>query len=146
MSACIIPAGPEFQDPLGVQNSPPTVVTVSPAEGSSSVDRNPQFVVRASDLNLGDTLWIKWITEYPPLFALPVMTIDHSNESSPVRDDATFSPNCYQVNRLLSTHQITAAISDREFVPAGDLLETIDGTRPIQVNWTWQQTCPGGGQ
>ena len=35
MSACIIPVGPEFQDPPGVPDSPPFLWMASPDEGTT---------------------------------------------------------------------------------------------------------------
>lgn len=153
MSACIIPAGPEFQDPPGIQNSPPFVFAVSPLEGFNVVDPAPTFSVRVSDLNLGDDLWIMWIFEYPntPSETRPQKPelIKHSNPESPIRDAAPFSPTCGYINNHVSSHQVMAAISDREFIPTDDnaaLLTTKSDKMPLVVTWTWQKTCPGGTQ
>jgi hypothetical protein len=150
MSACIIPAGPEFQDPPGVRNSPPFLLSVSPPEGSRVVDPTPEFSVTPSDLNAGDDLWVRWITEYPPNVigstnANPPTPIPHSADGSPLRSPSNFKPNCNDIDRRLSTHQVMAAISDSAFVGSdglGDLLTTTSDTPPILVVWTWQKSCP----
>src|SRR3954467_10422154 len=54
MSACIIPAGPEFQDPPGVPDSPPVLLGESPDEGSTTTKDAPEFTVTPSDINVGD--------------------------------------------------------------------------------------------
>src|SRR5437870_8232998 len=56
MSACIIPAGPQFQDPAGVPDSPPFLLAVSPDEGSTTT--KDTFTVTPSDINVGDDLYV----------------------------------------------------------------------------------------
>ena len=63
MSACIIPAGPEFQDPPGVPDSPPFLWAASPDEGTTVVSATAMFSVTPGDYNLDDTLFVKWISE-----------------------------------------------------------------------------------
>jgi hypothetical protein len=154
MAACIIPAGPEFQDPAGVPNSPPFLLfAASPPEGMTVVDTTPTFSVTASDLNVNDHIWIKWITEYPPYSGstkAPEPThISPSDDGSQLHMPDVFRPTCIQLNIALSTHKVMAAISDREFVHSddpADLLTTMSDVPPIQVVWTWQKSCPGGSQ
>lgn len=144
MSACIIPAGPEFQDPEGVPDSPPFLISVSPDQGSTVVTGDPEFTVTPSDVNVGDDLYVMWLTEYPPLTEQSNVgtssTIYHSEDGSPLAEPRSFRPNCYQVNRRISTHQIMAVISDSPFV-SNKLLFTENGIRPLQVNWTWVKNC-----
>src|SRR4051794_367187 len=52
MSACIIPAGPEFQDPPGVPDSAPILWMASPDEGTTVVSETPTFSVTVIDYNL----------------------------------------------------------------------------------------------
>src|SRR3954465_8419769 len=101
MSACIIPAGPEFQDPPGVPDSPPYLVSESPDEGTVVVSANATFVVTPGDFNVGDTIYVRWITEFPPLVPPPSGTVfvttderGPSADGSFIRAPVTFSPNC----------------------------------------------------
>lgn len=149
MSACIIPAGPEFQDPIGVPDSPPYLVAVSPDQGLT-VARDDPFVVQPGDLNVDDPIFVKWITEFPPF--VPNVTNDlmtdpiaPSADGSPTRRPSKFTPSCTRVNPFVSAHQIVALISDRPFTSAG-LVTTESTFKPIQVSWTWQQTCQVGSQ
>src|SRR3954469_22246342 len=66
MAACIIPAGPEFQDPAGVPDSPPFLLGESPDEGGTITKDPPVFTVTPSDVNVRDDLFLLWLTEYPP--------------------------------------------------------------------------------
>jgi len=146
MSACIIPAGPEFQDPAGVPDSPPFLWTASPDEGTTLVSATPTFSVTPGDYNVGDPIFVKWITEFPPY--VPNVTREQETDPLPptadgdlIRDPATFSPSCFQVNTGPSTHRITAAISDRAFDGQG-LLTTPSTVPPRLVIWTWERNCP----
>jgi hypothetical protein len=145
MSACIIPAGPEFQDPAGVPDSPPFLWAASPDEGTTVVSATAKFSVTPGDYNLGDTVFVKWITDFPPdiaNFTLERNTdMREASAGNPIRDASTFLPNCHQFNTPGPTHRITAAISDRSFDGPG-LLTTPSVVPPRLVIWTWEQNCP----
>lgn len=141
MSACIIPAGPEFQDPAGVPDSPPFLWMASPAENTTVVSATPTFSVTAGDYNLGDWIYIKWISEFPPFVELQTDKIPPPADSNPIRDPKTLSPSCFQVNRDASTHRLTAAISDHPFDGQG-LLTTSSFVPPRLVSWIWEWNCP----
>jgi hypothetical protein len=145
MSACIIPAGPEFQDPPGGPNAPPYLWMVSPDEGTTVVSATATFSVTSGDNDLGDQLFVKWLTDFPPSVSttvdVRVDVLGPSTDGNPIRDAAIFSPNCSQVSKVSSTHHITAAISDRSFDGRGFLTTT--GTFPPRlVIWTWERNCP----
>lgn len=145
LSACVIPAGPEFHDPPGVPDAPPYVLATSPERGSTITGNEYEvtFSVTVGDVNVDETVWIKWITEYPPFGN---GSNDHgwemippSANGSPTRSAATFMPGCTQVNRLVTTHTIMAAISDRR--PTSGLLNTDSPVPPQEVFWYWQHAC-----
>jgi hypothetical protein len=145
MSACIIPAGPEFQDPPGVPDSPPYLWMVSPDQGTTVVGAMPTFSVTPGDFNVDDPLFVKWIVDFPPY--VPGVTheattnpLSPSADGNPIRDAATFPANCFQFNTATSTHHIAAAISDRNFDGQG-LLTSPSVVPPILVIWTWERNC-----
>lgn len=149
--ACVIPAGPEFQDPPGVPNAPPYVVAVSPERLTTVVGNENEvtFSVTPGDVNLDDTIYVKWVTEYPPYSA--TLTRDQgwqkvppSGDGNPTRSAVTFMPGCTQVNQLVTTHIIMAAISDRP--PTTGLLNTESNVAPQQIFWFWQHACQVGSQ
>jgi len=144
--ACVIPAGPEFQDPPGVPNAPPYVVAVSPERGATVIGNENEvtFSVTPGDVNVDDPIWIKWITEYPPFNTNLTKDqgwekIPPSADGNPTRAASTFTPGCTQVNPLVTTHQIMAAISDRP--PTTGLLNTDSSIPPQEVFWYWQHAC-----
>lgn len=146
-SACIIPVGPEFQDPPGAKNAPPFTFA-DPQEGTRTSKTMPRFTVTPADVNLGDFLFAKWITEYPP-FSNETFTAKIDNMIPPSGDAQrrpTFlEPDCTQVSKGTTTHSIAVAISDRPFVPftkPDDLIVATDGAVPRLVHWIWDQSCP----
>jgi len=153
-SACIIPLGPEFQDPSGAPNSPPRLVSVSPDQGTTVTKDPATFSVTLSDNNVGDPLFVRWIVEYPPFNDINTKSpqddeIPPPQDGSLVRRPVSFEPNCFKLNVTTSTHQITAAVSDSRFIGGSqstesDLLLTEDGLRPALVNWTLIKNCQGG--
>jgi hypothetical protein len=145
MSACIIPAGPDFQDPPGGPNSAPYSWMESPDEGTAVVSATASFSVTPGDNDVGDELFVKWITDFPPAISttvdVRVDTLAPSTDGNPIRDAAIFSPNCSQVGKISSTHHITAAISDSPFDGRG-FLTTTGTIPPALVIWTWERNCP----
>ena len=146
MSACIIPAGPEFQDPPGVPDSPPFLYMASPDEGTTVVSATATFSVTPGDYNLGDTIYVKWISDFPPFVPNNVTReqntdkLPPSADGNPIRNAATFPATCLKVDANASTHRITAAISDRQFDGQG-LLTTPNFVPPTLVIWTWEHNC-----
>ena len=67
---CVVPVEPHFQDPPQAPNYYPylsnadpiaqTAVTVQPAPGMLV------FNVQVGDQNLDDTLYVRWVSDYPP--------------------------------------------------------------------------------
>jgi hypothetical protein len=144
MSACVIPVGPEFQDPPGAPNSPPSIVSTDPLAGTIVTIANPHFSITVSDNDVGDDLTVRWILEYPPWSTdhstVPVTDVIHpAGDGRPVRRPSTFDLGCEGVTRgLTTTHFISAAVSDRGFVGK---VATPDDTTPVIATWIWVQNC-----
>jgi hypothetical protein len=68
MSACVLPIGPDFQDPLSSPNYAPYFVDTLPVAGSivTATSTVPLFRVTVQDPNGGDNLQVRWIADYPP--------------------------------------------------------------------------------
>src|SRR5262252_2775356 len=63
MPACIIPVGPQWQDPDGVPNAPPEFLswTPSPDKIQSTTFSAPlTFTAVATDVNVADSLYTLW--------------------------------------------------------------------------------------
>jgi hypothetical protein len=146
MSACVIPVGPEFQDPPGAPNATPSIASSDPLMGTSTVVATPHFSVTASDTNRGDTITVRWILAYPPWTDRSMVigaddVIPPAADGRRLRRPSTLDLDCDRVPRDVSTTTrfITAAISDRGFTSR---VETPDDTIPAFATWIWEQSCP----
>jgi hypothetical protein len=147
--ACIIPVGPEFQDPPGVPNSPPYAIAPDPVEGWHSVSPTAEFTVTPADVNVGDPLFVKWVTDYPPFsdetHTFPPETIPPPANGSLSRPPQSFRPECGQLGKKSPTHTISVGISDRAFVTPenpSDLFAAQDKAPVRVVIWTLERSCP----
>ena len=146
--ACIIPVGPDFQDPLGEKNTPPYILATDPTEGTRTAISMVEFNVTIGDANVGDILHLKWVSEFPPSssgITVQKTDVQPTGDGSEIRPPQTFRPGCSQVNKLLPTHTITVGISDREWAEPedpNDLFATTDDAKPQFANWVWERSCP----
>jgi len=141
ISACVIPVGPEFQDPPGAPNSPPSIESTDPLQGTIITVATPHFTVIAADNDVGDELTVKWIADYPPwiMYSKAVATTIPA-DGRRVRPPTTFDLGCEGVTRgVNTTHSFSVAISDRGFPGR---VNTPDDTTPAIATWTWIQNCP----
>ena len=151
MPACIIPVGPNWQDPPGARNSPPTTLSVFPPEGSKVVGsaNGNVFSVTPTDNDVGDNLWVRWITEFPPFIegvtqVIQTDPIPASTNGAPLAVEKSFTITCPYLSASLTTHQIMAAIADAEFISSdnpADVLKTKNGVSQHQVVWTLEKAC-----
>lgn len=143
MPACIIPVGPNWQDPPGERNHAPEIVSITPPVGMI-VTTSVGFRVVFSDPD-GDPLFFRWLAEAPPIvqgisFIQPVD--DHPPSMEPA--ESKFPAECGQLQASRTTHQIKVGISDRPFIvpdKAADALTTVDGSLPIEFAWTLEKAC-----
>src|SRR5262245_24510646 len=67
MPACIIPVGPDWQNPRGEPNQPPQIVMTTPESGSHfGAEGSAKFTIIVSDANVREPLFLKWLEDYPP--------------------------------------------------------------------------------
>ncbi|HVV16666.1 MAG TPA: hypothetical protein VHH90_05620 [Polyangia bacterium] len=67
MFACVIPVAPDFQDPLAAANSPPAIIGSEPLFNSVvSIAPSLQFRISVIDPNVNDSLYARWVIDYPP--------------------------------------------------------------------------------
>jgi hypothetical protein len=148
MSACIIPLGPEFRDPPGSPNASPIISSPRPEIGWVSTQST--FEISVEDPNVEDTLYLRWIVDYPPFtlgttVVLPIERIDPALDGRPRPEpelrNKTFA--CVGV-RPLPTHQIMVIVSDREFLTGEFVVAAVpEGARTATATWTWDaHDCP----
>jgi hypothetical protein len=152
MSACVLPIGPEFQDPPTSENFAPFFRTVAPDIGSIVMD--PMFDVTVTDPNVGDDLYYRWMADFPPYSdntrTLQATTkVPHSADGTPLFAALTMKPDCKLYNLAkLPQHQILLVVADRPFDPLQPTpTQSVDYTRvpsegrKVIATWTLQMEC-----
>jgi hypothetical protein len=128
LPACVLPIGPDFQDPPPVPNYPPYFAQVGPNTplfGSTVAisDSGTTFEVIVADPNPGDTLSVRWVSDYPIYTARrtnPIQEQDMKQVADPVTPDAHFTVTLNCVDDFAGGGDTLAVIaSDRGF--ASDL-------------------------
>jgi hypothetical protein len=158
-SGCVLPVGPRFDDPPAIDNFPPFFRSTMPPQGSTvtAVSATSTFNATVSDPNVADTLYARWLGEYPT----------YSPSSFIIKDQPPFSSasgQLWDANPILTTscvdpyvpgqprHTITLLVSDRPFWDPGaekaptdreTLLTTNpEGTQIAQATWVLNLQCP----
>jgi hypothetical protein len=145
MPACIIPVGPEWQDPPGEANLAPQIIDWDPFIGTEyapSMD-TAKFSITVTDPN-DDKLFFKWIANYSEpglrriLNARPDVPPTGNGSPQPAIEE-TF--DCNDLNRLPSRNSILVVVADRPFIDAGDPIAVqADGKRAFAA-WTLNLSC-----
>jgi hypothetical protein len=128
MPACIIPVGPEFSDPTGTPNGPPRITGADPSPGEVVTALNRRdFHITVTDPNVGDHLFLRWISDYPPFNDMLTRQIaSGSYEFMPPRDGTLtggtfgFTIVCTDLSASSSGHRLKAVVADRNYVAAVD--------------------------
>lgn len=151
-SACVVPIGPQFQDPPAAQNFAPTITDSFPPNGEIVMTKN--FRVTVSDPNLADFLHVRWIADYPPygpnsrLLAAPDLP-NSATATTPLRQETSITVDCLSSNLSLGLmqHQIMVIIADRPFLTDDNLpqdrkLTSLpDDAGHVEAHWTLQLEC-----
>jgi hypothetical protein len=151
IAGCVVPIGPEWTDPQ--VNSPPTISLANPPIGSildfSAGGNAPLGVeVVLADQNTQDTLYLRWIIDYPPNANIPAQValpqiLPGGNQ--PKRPSVRFSPTCSDIasSRATPTHRLLLAVSDRPFTDDPQVLDLVpDGNYRVEAAWSFSLTCP----
>jgi hypothetical protein len=153
LSACVLPIGPDFQDPLASPNYSPFFIDSDPEFGTQETATpamSVTFHARISDPNVGDNLTVRWIVDYPPFTAdtrpQPDDLVMADQTGKPLDKDVSFTPNCVQ-NTLakIPVHHIKVVVSDRGFVTVQDptdLTSIPAGGFEIVGDWSLALECP----
>jgi hypothetical protein len=126
---CVVPVGPDFQDPQAIDEQPPYLVQFSVAAiPGTSVTLNATkftFSVGFGDANLNDTLTGRWMANYPPNVSMSTAQIDgdmvgvHDPKNS--GGVAIFSEQLDCDDFLKAADRsLTLIVSDRGFSPPAD--------------------------
>jgi hypothetical protein len=166
LAGCVVPVAPDFQNPPKGLNYYPYLLNSDPVQGSTVTLSGNQwlsFRVLVGDQNLGDTLYVRWASDYPP-FAPSVskvlvdasdgvgMAIPPPTKQTEIRPEIFYDARCENFAPNMQQHRLVVIVSDRPFVkPAsfsGDLRYNLVDTRadkslvtyPIMPGWN--VNCP----
>jgi hypothetical protein len=151
MSACALPIGPDFQDPLASPNYAPFIESSTPPLGQilmRTATDTTTFRVTVSDPNVGDLLYVRWIVEGPPPMSSARVVLDtapfSSTDGMPLHAQSSLEIGCQLLASGLTLHPVTVIVADRKFdLTSLDLtkLQKPEGLTS-QGNWTLNQECP----
>jgi hypothetical protein len=139
MSACIIPVGPEFQDPPGAPNASPEIINANPtwgAEVSATALMGQPFQITVTDPN-AETLYIRFIVD-----GVIVEPPQRMVSPSELPKQLTKVVACNtDIHTPQSRHPVTAVVADQDFVSGDPDLRKSPGLTSI-ITWTLNLTCP----
>lgn len=149
---CVLPIAPEFEDE---ENLAPFVVVSRPAFGTVVVSDQQTFSVTVEDPNRTDTLYARWLIDYPP-FSNDTAS-DIKDPRPPLganrinRHVFEFTPDCilHRIATSKTDHPLMLVVSDRPFLdpdssmvpPEGRLDATAPGAHSVRVGWTFKKDC-----
>ena len=152
MSACITPAGPEFQDPPGIPDSPPYIVKATPEIGSMTSTMTATFSIIISDPNVQDDLHVRWLVDWPETVPGSHLTLNrddpfpHDVNGKRLMGTSTETIDCNVTTpRPFPVHRVMAVVADRKFDddPAqNDITAVVDDGGRAFATWVWSVTCP----
>jgi hypothetical protein len=125
MSACVLPVGPQFDDPE--ENFPPFVVSSDPGVGEIFTPGQDEagarvITVTLGDHNRGDFLSLRWLLDYPstdPGGSQLLMVAELPPSGRPDRSPDKFVPFCPRPGTGTNTHRLVLSVSDRKFLDQG---------------------------
>ena len=127
VTSCVLPIGPEFQDPPPVPNYQPYFVAYEPygATNFTILSVPTAFEIDVSDPNTGDKLAVRWVANYPPYTPNATKLLAQSNPTPiPIPDPPDSLPILRVMSPVLtcdmfpvSTEKtLVAIVSDRDFL------------------------------
>ena len=144
--ACIIPVGPEWQDPQGTPNAAPKILDPNPfwgdaVNGSQSIPF--EFTLFVTDANTEDPLQVQgWVDEAPRRrFLDTTVPAVPGGTRVPARIRKTIV--CNDIDTAFPTHKVIVAVTDRAFVNDGsdNILAVTSNGQVDQITWTLTMTC-----
>jgi hypothetical protein len=144
--ACIIPVGPDWQDPDGIPDSPPEILSPNPNFGESATATPMSgkiFSFSIFDLNAGDTLYVHWVIDH-------TQVVDHMEYKSgtggtPIRHQVMDSIGCQNLSteqKSFTQHSVVAVVADRGFQDGSDPFALTDPAGQINaISWQLNVTC-----
>ncbi len=154
MLACVIPAAPDFQDPVSSPNVAPWLHDPSPAFGQvvsvPATEANAEgypISVSVTELNVGDVLRARWIINYPLYQGANTFVLTESTLTrlSPTEAHAEFAVKCGGGwTSSPAPQQLELVVADGPFAMPFDAHnpDMVTGdTHRSYANWTLIMPC-----
>lgn len=114
---CVVPVAPSFEDPPASPNFPPVISDSDPHLGSI-VPHGLALNVTVTDANVRDTLYVRWVSDYPLATAdsrvlTDVKTVAPSPDGKQHFTVLSYQTDCAALAPGLTTHRIEVIVSDR---------------------------------
>jgi hypothetical protein len=150
-SACVLPVGPQFEDPPG--NAAPYLASSNPPQGAILSGSSTTIEVVLGDANQEDVLVGRWFIDYPPFDSSMTRMAEEfrlPGTGRAERSKVRFAPSCAddQIALGLSSHRVTLSVADRPFLPpeqsSPDLrFDSVPSEGfALRATWILNLTCP----
>ncbi len=150
-SGCVVPVGPEWSDPQS--NYPPTIHSANPPIGSmlgGTADAAVAAIVEVvlADQNTADTLYVRWIIDYPPFVenvSHVAFPLEQPGGKEILRPSIRYAPNCSDdaISHASPDHRLLLAVTDRPFAPDDQTrLDNPSGDYLVEGSWDFFLNCP----
>ena len=84
------------------------------------IDPTFVFSVNAGDPNPADHLYIRWISDYPPVSGITRLVWEQDQPNAVGGVEFTYKPNRCEAFSQGSSHRLYVVVSDRPFLDAND--------------------------
>ena len=145
-----MPVSPDFQNPPAAPNYPPYFVSTEPfaqttVAAPQTMGGQQRFTVTVVDPNPNDTLYVRWVSDYPPFTQSDTrLLVDDPNGMAQRNPEGTEIP--YVATQCKdfapgTEHTLVVIVSDRKFRPynqfTGDFrYNIVEGTATaIMTGW-----------
>lgn len=145
-TGCLLPLAPDFQDPPKAPNYPPSFQVVKPFAETSVTAGSDSFHVDVEEPNPQDTLYVRWVADYPPYTAGKTKQLGSDVILLPGQDRAADymlpTPAPCSAFSAGAEHRLVTIVSDRPFRRADQFTDPYrfslveGGGTPIMTGWT----------
>jgi hypothetical protein len=146
-TGCVLPIGPDFQNPPQAPNYPPSFQLFDPYQETAVSELPQDFYVLLQDPNPLDTLHVRWAIDYPPYVqSRSRLVVDEQTLLPTALRQVTYPLASCDIFKQGSEHQLVVIVSDRPFteiglLPGPDRYNQTEGDSPA-IMAGWQVNCP----
>jgi hypothetical protein len=140
--ACIIPIGPDFQDPDGIPNAQPQIVDPNPDWGAEVIGTTSHlFQFTVTDQNPTDDLFLQLVVDDMVRGTISPGMVSHRQDGSLLHQLIQATVRCIDVDTTLARHRVKAAVADRMFDDNRPLVLSDSAGQMDIISWTLNMNC-----